>query len=96
MFLGQCLAVWACIRRRLGFKEGAGRVRRGIPVAFGRCPKALVFIVCFELLVGGTVAAYSGDQLREHAGHTSEIAQTLAKLQGDVVCRAKDRPMQKT
>ena len=92
MFLGQCLAVWAWIRRRLGIEEGTGRERRGIFAALGRCPKALVFMACFELLVGGAVLAYSGNELREHSSHT----QTLAKLQRDAVCRAEDRPMQKT
>lgn len=90
MFLGQCLAVWAWIRRRLGFAEEVEGAKRGLRAAFGRRPKMLALIVCIELLLGGALLLHSENEYGQHAEHASELEQTLTNLKASAVCRAKD------
>ena len=69
IFLAQCLAVWAWFKRRLGFSDKVVQERSGIISAFRRRPKILAFIVCFELLAGGSVFAYLEMMPHEHSAH---------------------------
>lgn len=95
MFLGQCLAVWALIKRWLGFADSTERKQRGILAASRFSPRVVVVVVFFELLLGGMGLAYSGNEVHEHASHSSEIGERLVKLERSTVCGLADRALQK-
>ena len=92
IFLGQCLAVWSWIKRRLGFDEAAKSERRGILGVLGCRPKTVLLIVCLELVLGGAVLAYTGQELRGHAEHHSAAPESLPQLQKNAICRAGESP----
>lgn len=89
MFLGQCLGVWAWIRRRLGFGEQA-RPQRCDILGVLRCrPKTVLFVMGLELVFGGAVLAYTGQELHEHAGHQSSALQSFQQLRKEAICGAE-------
>lgn len=89
MFLGQCLAVWSWIRRRFGYGGGETKSdKRGVLGALVFRPKTVLLIACLELMFGGAVLAYTGQELRGHAEHHSVAVQSLPQLQKNAICQA--------
>lgn len=76
IFLSQCIAVFAWIKRRFGFAHKAGRERCGNVGAFLRRPKTLAVIVCFELMLVSVFLIYSGDMLDMHLAHAEHLTHT--------------------
>ncbi|HJP67895.1 MAG TPA: hypothetical protein VJ846_03250 [Sphingomicrobium sp.] len=49
----------------------------------------MLFVMGLELVFGGAVLAYTGQELHEHAGHQSSALQSFQQLRKEAICGAE-------